>query len=517
MLFQNLWHTILMSIMNSPFFRTSVAEALLLAGERYAYNTALEINDDSYSYQQLFNRAQVLADLLREEQSAYLGLVCERGLLAYLGVLASVFSGKAYVPFDLSLSGEQLVKLINELGCECVLIDAKGKKLLEPYLDSLAHCTMIDCGVEALDKILPSINITKAQVDDVLYVLFTSGSTGKPKAVPITHGNLLAYLREMNGLYPLNAQDRCTQAFELTFDPSVHDMFFTWLSGATLCFMNERARLGAHTFIQKHGITVWNTIPSLLKMLLPLKGFSSEKLSTLRRVMLNGEALSRSVAQRLQAKIPDAQLIGFYGLTETTVNMAHCIYSDSDSHENHHALVPIGKFFDSIDLHMAENDELLVAGQQIFKGYLGNDIEVAHKNARLFVQHQGLRYLRTGDVLKQDESGIWHYQERIDDQVKLQGHRVDLFELQLQLERISGEATSLVLMYEDEQGIQRLAGFVQNALMANDVRQEILNRVNQSLPVHAQLENVYCLESYPYRSSGKIDKQKLRQQLRSGF
>jgi amino acid adenylation domain-containing protein len=513
----------------------TLTEGFLRAEAKYAQRDALDIKGQKYTYKELHQSSSILANTLTgflSDEIVFVGIFSSRSLSAFQGVLATLYCGKAYVPIDLTASPQRVLEVIRECDCKIFIVDQMAEVLLSTVIDELEPSIFIFPQAESSslepwpskhqvvfsnalsdnkDFLMVSINS-----EQLAYLLFTSGSTGKPKGVPISHKNICAYLTDIACLYPLYPDDRCTQAFELTFDPSVHDMFATWFGGACLYVMDERERLGAQYFIKKNEITVWNTLPSIVKLCLQTRSFSESYLSSLKYVFFNGEPLTELLVSELQDRVPQAKLINFYGLTETTVNLSHYCWDQKRSPEFcRNGIVPIASFFKNVGVHLLKAQgeqgsgqfELCLSGDQIFKGYLNSD-----NNERLFFNdNSGVRYLKTGDLVEHNnkDGKILHIIGRTDDQVKISGHRVDLNIIRFTLEKISNSMDALVLKRESPEGDAQLIGFLKGKDIDVD---QIKHEVNAQMPVHMKLSSLILVENYPYLVSGKINKRALLEQ-----
>jgi len=508
------------------------------ASRRFPDNTALVFPHRSVTYQALYDTCVSLASLLAGLESEmglgnFSGILSKRGELAFQAVLASFMRGKAYVPFNLNEQPEVLLKAFAAINCRLFFVDVSGLDVLCKLFSSMpASVFIFDDACEVPDALLKSQHhcvvfrekeietladcIKPIEVNSLAYVLFTSGSTGEPKAVPISHSNAVTYVKELLALYPLNEHDRCSQAFEFSFDPSVHDMFVSWFAGASLYVMDERARLGAHYVIKKHQLTVWNTIPSLVKMCLAMRSFNENNLASLKYIFLNGESVQQSMVMGLQEIIPQAKIVSLYGLTETTVNLAHyCWQTGRSELDCRDGLLPIGDFFPGVSYldQGDESQELCLAGKQIFSGYLETRDEIRERNRSLFISREGLSYLKTGDIFLKDERGVLHIVGRRDEQVKIKGHRVDVNKVRQLLEQESQCMDALVLVMGDEEGHKILVGFLKGEGYDTQYIQSAMAEV---LPAHECLQKILILEDYPYLVSGKVDRVALRALVKSG-
>lgn len=514
--------------------------------EQFSNHIALEIDEQQLTYQDLKQLACQLANQLNIHLSThnepYVGILSSRSLSAFQGVLASLFCAKAYLPFDLKAKPERIKDIIHSTECRTYVVDAEALDLLVliesdlpastflfPHLKStelpifsIKHCVVSSDQIESQSY---EYQFEQISPNALAYVLFTSGSTGKPKGVPISHKNICAYISAIQKLYPLIETDRCTQAFDFTFDPSVHDMFVTWFSGACLCVMDDRSRLGAQYFIKKKNITVWNTLPSIVKLCLQTRSFSEKYLSNLKTIFFNGEPLFESVVSALQERAPQSQLVNLYGLTETTVNLAHyCWDKNNSSSLCRNGIVPIGKLFPGIEMHLPfakdggksvefaeEIFELLLAGDQIFSGYLPFSEVDRLKNESLFFELKNQkgemqRFMLTGDLVVFDCNKILHIVGRNDEQVKISGHRVDLNLVRYRLEQASQCSDALVFKTENALGDVELIGCLKGSNF--DIEQIKANMAEQ-LPSYMQLTDIFVVDSYPYLISGKVDKRTL--------
>jgi len=532
---------------NDLYIHESLVSGFKSSLDKYPNNIALEIEEQLISYNDLDAKACQLANLLEssinKQEEFCVGILSGRSLSAFQGILATLYSSKAYLPFDLKAKPERIKEIINNIQCRTFVVDIHGVNLLLEIEGDLPSSHFIFPSLKAQevpvlsskhktscfeDVVLqPQSHVTATiSSEDLAYVLFTSGSTGKPKGVPISHKNICAYIGAMQKLYPLTEHDRCTQAFDFTFDPSVHDMFVTWFSGACLCVMDDRARLGAQYFIKKKNITVWNTLPSIVKLCLKTRSFSEKYLSNLKYVFFNGEPLFESVVTPLQERARNSKLINLYGLTETTVNLSHYCWEKASSSICRNGVVPIGHVFPNITIKLtslietlqSEEEkglELSLSGPQIFSGYLSFSDSERSKNKSLFFEYEEMdgsiiRFMRTGDLVEVDENGLMFIVGRSDEQVKISGHRVDLNLIRYTLEQASQSIDALVLKHENEQGDIQLIGVLKGESFDET---KIKHFLAERLPLHMQLSRLFFVNDYPYLVSGKVDKRELLERL----
>ena len=178
------------------------------------------------------------------------------------------------------------------------------------------------------------------------YLLFTSGSTGTPKGVLVNQGNVTSYLDYVGPRYAINADDRCSQNFDLTFDLSVHDLFVCWDAGATLCPYPEQY-LAPVSIINEKDLTVWFSVPSVVKFASKLGLLEPGAFPSLRLSLFCGEALSARLATLWEQAAPHSIVENIYGPTEATIAISHYRWDPVRSpRECPRGIVPIGWIFE---------------------------------------------------------------------------------------------------------------------------------------------------------------------------
>ena len=182
--------------------------------------------------------------------------------------------------------------------------------------------------------------------EDLAYLLFTSGSSGRPKGVPVTHRNIRSFLDTNLARYRFTPQDRLSQTFDQTFDLSMFDLFMAWESGASVCVVQPIELLAPARAVERLGISVWFSVPSVANRLLDQAALLPGSLPGLRWSLFCGEALPRATAEAWQAAAPGSVLENLYGPTELTVACA--VYRWDDGHSPAqcvNGVVPIGRIY----------------------------------------------------------------------------------------------------------------------------------------------------------------------------
>jgi amino acid adenylation domain-containing protein len=400
---------------------------------------ALRIGPQRISYRRLYGQALGLAGSLIAAcgRPRRVGLLASRSERAYAGLLAAGFAGAAVVPLNPEFPAERTRRMVASAELDALIADDAGLALLPALADELGRAPVIT------DQAGPPLAwpVTAAP-DDIAYILYTSGSTGRPKGVPVLHRNVCAYLSYVHERYGFTRDDVFSQTFDLTFDLSIFDLFTAWGCGGTLVCVPPQAFAGLKEFVAHHGITVWFSSPSVISLIGRLRGLNPGDLTSLRWSLFCGEPLLRHDAADWQAAAPRSRVENLYGPTELTISCSVYRWAPVTTPDLCvNDIVPIGTMHPGMRYMLLgpngrpdpREGELCVTGTQMFPGYL----DPADNEGR-FVEHEGQRWYRTGDIVRVLSSGDLAYLGRRDQQVKIRGVRVEIAEVEWGLRRCTG-------------------------------------------------------------------------------
>ncbi|MCX4683047.1 non-ribosomal peptide synthetase [Kitasatospora purpeofusca] len=420
-------------------------------------------------------------------------LFLERGADMAVAVLGVLRAGAAFVPLGLQEPAPRLARILADCAPVVVLVhDATSAR----FGDGGGVRTL---GVNG-DWDWDGDWVQEAGApDDPAYVLYTSGSSGTPKGVVVEHRNLTPHLEWLAERLPLGAGDRLLQVTPYTFDASLTDFFWPLGAGATVVSLAEgdhQDPLAIATALVEHGITAVRLPPAMLSLLLDEPEF--RKATALRYLISGGDRLPTSVAHRIVELLPGVRLFNRYGPTEAAVAVSyHEFDADTDTGPD----VPIGVGVTGAELHVSADGELLIGGACVARGYLG---DVALTEQR-FVQLPNVgRVFRSGDRVRTTAAGTLEFLGRDDEQVQVNGHRVELGEVMSAL-RAHPDVQDCVVL---PQG-QALAGFV---VAAPDRRSAdgIHAHLRGRLPGHMVPNVIVFVDRLPVTERGKVDLAALR-------
>ena len=397
----------------------------------------------------------------------------QRSLSAFAGVLGALLRGHGYVPLGPNFPLARSRAMLQRSGARAIIVDKTSEATLADLLQGLEdsmvlvfpeHGARTDLSDEysghevyCRDDFSPSENWQPIEVDDdaIAYILFTSGSTGTPKGVMVMHGNVESFVSHIIERYALTEQDRFSQTFALTFDLSVFDMFVAWACGACLCCPSEKALFKPGKYIRESELSVWFSVPTTAAIMKKFGELKRDAYPNVRLSLFCGEALPVEVVKQWAASVPNSIVENIYGPTELTIACTEYRWRDGQSDvECENGIVPIGTPYpemtalvldeELLEVPVNHEGELVMTGPQLSKGYL-NDSE---KTSQAYVVPPGENqvYYRTGDRVRRPECNRpLVYLGRVDHQIKIRGHRVELSEIEHVLRTIARVDTAVAV------------------------------------------------------------------------
>jgi len=485
---------------------------------KFAESPAVIEPSGTTTYRMLSQTVGTLRRMLRAKDAAGhspIGLLLDRSSLAYASMWAAIGESRAYVPLNRQYPASRLMTIIKAAGIEQVICDENSAKQAES-LGLGPHQILLwpeNAGnAEAMD--LDADWSAGADRDALAYILFTSGSTGAPKGVPISYDNLLTFIDGMMATIPYPEGSICSQVCELSFDVSVHEIFAALFSGAALCPVRQIDLFNPGQFIEKNAISVWISVPSLARVILKNQDRAPHSLDSIKLSIFNGEPLMASTAKGWQAATPKAALWNTYGPTECTVAVTTQPWTDRDD-LSEIDVVTIGSPLPQCRIAVLNEDgviipleegrqedvgELLLQTPQRFLGYLDPEL------TKPFVFSGGEIYYKTGDKALLRDGRIFHL-GRLDHQVKIGGHRIELMEVEHQLRNCLRLKTLAVVAHPKVQP-NELVVFIEGE--GDPPR---LSSDTVELPKYMIPKRTIMLEKFPSTTHGKLDRLALSSML----
>ena len=397
----------------------------------HADETAIRWSAGSATYRDLDALANVFGQeiLARAKPGSIIALCIDRSPELVAAMLGTLKAGCGYLPVDTALPARRIHGMLEDARAALVIASAE----IAPRLAPAAPVYVVPSGATEWRKgEAPSMAVAPR---DVAYVIFTSGSTGRPKGVAIPHEAIVNHMLWMQREFPFRAADRVLQRTPIHFDASVWEFYAPLLAGATLVLPppHEKADAGAVIqAIQEYGVTVLQTVPSLLNLLVREPGFAG--CSSLRRVFAGGEELKTQLVRQF-FELLEAELVNLYGPTEATIDATFWRCQDEERLES----TPLGRPIDNLSAYVLdERLEPVPAGVvgELYLGGIGLACGYIHRpdlTDERFIPspfRPGERLYRTGDLVRRRRDGVLLFGGRRDDQVKVRGFRVELGEIE---------------------------------------------------------------------------------------
>lgn len=469
-----------------------------------------------YSWLQLQEKAQKIGSALAEKQvqKKPVPVVMDKSadtLAAFLGI---VYAGGFYVLVNPEYPGIRIEKILETLDADILLADHK-------YYDKIRECGYLgeimdiaaagECEVNT--KELRRIR-SQAMDTDILYGIFTSGSTGTPKGVIVSHRAVMDFIGHFIPLFGVTDEDVIGNQAPFDFDVSVKDIYSSLFAGAKLVLIPKHMFSMPPSLLDylcEKRVTTLIWAVSALCMVTTLRGFEYRIPSEVKRVLFSGEVMPYKHLKAWMQALPDAQFVNLYGPSEITCN---CTYYKVTGKETDEKALPIGSAFPNRNVFLLDDKnreirecgaagEICVSGISLALGYYNNP----EATARSFVPNplnSGYpeTIYRTGDIGYYNEQGELCFSGRSDFQVKRMGHRIELEEIQIVLERMPGVERACCIYGEDE---NKLVAFYQG----DADKKELRRKLKAEVPGFMVPDAFVKAEEMPLTKNGKIDRKEL--------
>ncbi|MET8567696.1 amino acid adenylation domain-containing protein [Streptomyces sp. NPDC004783] len=425
-------------------------------------------------------------------------------IVAVLGVLAA---GGCYVPVGVDQPVVRRGRIVASAGAGVVLVGEDGGGQWPSGVRVV--------GVSEAVGHVPLSAPVEVSPEELAYVIFTSGSTGEPKGVEITHAAAANTIDAVNERYGIGGKDRVLAVSALDFDLSVYDIFGLLAVGGQVVTISEDVRREAAAWVRlvrRHEVTVWNTVPTLLDMLL-VAAEDRCRLPSLSVAMVSGDWVGLDLLGRLRGVAPQARLVAMGGATEAAIwSNVH----DVERIEPGWVSVPYGRPLPNQCYRVVDPfgrdrpdwvpGELWIGGAGVARGYRGDPERTA---VSFPVTEDGRRWYRTGDLGRYHPDGTLEFLGRRDHQVKVRGHRIELGEIETRLREVPG--VSHAVAWVDVSGaVRRLVAAVAGAGLEEG---EVRAGLTATLPGYMVPEHIQLLDAMPLTPNGKIDRAAVQKNL----
>jgi D-alanine--poly(phosphoribitol) ligase subunit 1 len=487
--------------------------------QKFPDRNALFVKEKFYTYSQLAQKINAIRKQIDQQSIPHnelLGIVTSDDFETYASFLAAWFSGFGFVPINPKNPFDRNNNILEQTHIKYVLsVRQDITNIID--LDKVKVIYTLELHDESTSLKHPFLSGKQ-----VMCILFTSGSTGIPKGVPMTLTNINATLDSFWALgYHLNENDGFLQMFEFTFDMSMLSYLPAFLLGACVYSVADAKvkYLSALKLMQHHDITFAAMVPSTIAFLKPY--FNQIKLENLKYSVLGGEPLYADLAAEWANCTPNAQIVNISGPTETTMAcMGYNLHRDRSENRSYNGVLAFGSpWKNTRAIVVDENNvvvnthiegELCFAGDNVMDGYWN----LPEKNKEVFftMNFNGTdyRFYKTGDMAYVDDDGIFITCGRKDQQVKIQGHKVELAEIEVLTREYTQLTNVRAITKKSLQGRNEIYVFVEG-YTGNSA--QISQYLKSKVPSYMMPKDVIILSHFPVNINGKIDRLSLLEKI----
>lgn len=493
----------------------TVLDYLEETAQKYPDKTAFADLNTSVTWKDFVEQAKKYSTVISKyfEPGCPVPVMAEKSVQTLEIFFGALYSGCFYTFFDATFPSSRIESMINTLDVKYIIADSKfEKKLTEQKITPVFINTLEEQACEYNDERRKQIIDT-----DCVYANFTSGSTGTPKAVCVSHRCVIDFITCFTQTFDIQSSENIANQAPFDFDVSVKDIFSAVFTGATVhlvpkMFFSFPAKL--LDFLVEREITTLIWAVSALCIISTLDGFSYKVPSKLKKIMFSGEVMPVKHLNIWRKYIPNAQYVNLYGPTEITCN---CTYYVIDRDFSEGEVIPMGKAFENERVFLLDEDnklitepetngELCVSGTCVAPGYYNN----WEKTNGVFVQNPVNskffeRIYKTGDLAKYGKDGLLYYVGRKDFQIKLNGHRIELSEVEGAITNLEGVTRACCIFKYN-----KITAFYTGNELEN---KQLVAQLRNSIPTFMIPSTFVYIKEFVLNKNGKIDRKILEEMI----
>ncbi|WP_298427802.1 non-ribosomal peptide synthetase [uncultured Kordia sp.] len=446
-------------------------------------------------YGDINNIANKIANqiLAKEISNKRVSLLLARGELQILGILGTLKSGNSYVPLDSEYPIKRLLQLV-EASKSKILVTSETNRVIAETISEKLHIPIVVINTTN-EKVIENPLIKSTSTDEA-YVLFTSGSTGIPKGVIQNQRNVLYFIKKHIQNVAVTENDTVSLLSTYSFDAYVVDVFSTLLVGGTIAPYNIKTT-GLHalnTWMQTYKVSILHMVPSLFRAFTNI--LKQDEKVVARALVLGGEAAFQKDFNSFKNRFStDAIFVNIYGAAEASIISTKVVSHESELYKNR---IPLGNITEDNNVYILQNDmltqDIYATGEIVYKS---EHTTIGYLNATNSDKEE---YYKTGDIGRILATGELEFIERSNQQIKLNGIRIDLLEIELNIQKIASQTAVIV---QDNKLISYLLETEKESVSA------IKKLLKEELPQIMIPEIFVFVAEFPRTRTGKIDRKSL--------
>ncbi len=511
-----------LDLLNAFFGRETIVDLFNRQAKLIPHRVAVSDGNSILTYEDLATRSNQLGHYLLDiglNAQDVVPVVMNHHVDSLVAMWAILKIGCIYVPIEPTYPEQRILLLLEDMRAKVFICG--------PDLASKIEISA-GCKVLILNKILNQIehlpinaNLSLPKHFDLAYIIYTSGSTGRPKGVMIEHSQIYWYTLDVYKRLELKDCESYAMLGTFAADAGLTAVFGALCFGKTLV-LTDIKRFNSHQEISDYfgecPVDCFKITPSLLSLL--LEGSDIGKILPRKKLILGGEACSGEFARKVKKVLPEnCQMYNHYGPTETTVGVI--TYKFPKSIDDIPDRIPLGYPLEHVvayvldeKLNMVKDGnigELFIEGPLVARGYLNDPLKTNEKFIELKLLGINRRVYATGDLVRKSDNGNLEYLGRSDDQVKINGIRIEPKEVEnvILLDRTIRQC--VVLPTKNKRSVKKLAAYL--VVLGNFSKERLIEMLRRQLPHYMIPAKFVVLDSLPLTFNNKIDRQALQRIL----
>ncbi|MFN8674492.1 MAG: amino acid adenylation domain-containing protein [Candidatus Sericytochromatia bacterium] len=466
--------------------------------KKYPNKIAIVNENKTFTYKELFYLVNNTANKIKEtknDNSNFIGVYLEKGWKEVVAVLAILSLGYAYVPLNIDFPKERNDYIIKTCEIETIISDIEE--------------------IDFSSYTIKNIDSKDINFNDTAYIIFTSGSTGIPKGVEISHLGAMNTILDINKRFDITNEDSIFAISSLNFDLSVYDIFGLLTIGGTIIIPSKNDLKEPSTWsklLLDNKVTIWNSVPALMNMYVEYCQQKEDRFSNyLKTIMLSGDWIPLDLPNKIRQLNNKINLISLGGATEASIWSIFYEIKEVDKNWNS---IPYGYPLTNQTFYVLDKNleicpefvegDLYIGGIGLAKSYYKDQ----EKTNKAFIIHPETkeRLYKTGDLGRFLPNGYIEFLGRNDYQVKINGYRIEIGEIESALSKYPKINNSIVITDGDKHN-KKLVAYLETI---NDINElEIINFLSDKLPDYMIPKIFIKLEKFPLTDNGKVDRANL--------
>lgn len=498
----------------------NVIDYLKDASVKYSDKIAIIEEDKKITYKEFNDYSRCGGTYLASKKlfNNLIMVFMDKGIDTLITFFSIVYSGNYYTLLNPELPQNRLTQIKETSGSKILITDDEHMELAKEYFPDVEIINVSELKNSKVDEDLLK-DVYDRHIDyDPLYVNFTSGSTGVPKGVVISHRSVIDFIDKFTEIFNFTPDDIIGNQAPFDFDVSVKDIYSALKVGATLLIIPRKyfsSPASLLDYICDNNITTMTWAVSALCLITTFHGLDYRVPDKVNKVIFSGEVMPLKHLNIWMEKLKNATFINVYGPTEITCN---CTYHIIDRNREYLDKIPIGIPFPNERILLLDEDnnlvneeykagEICVVGTSLALGYFNNPEQTDKAFVQNPLQSNYVEHIyHTGDLAYYNENNELVFNGRKDFQIKYQGHRIELEEIDRAIMKVP-DVVRCCCIFDEEKS--KLYGFYVGDIDKKDLHAKL----KEDLPIYMIPAPLVKIEEFPLTKNGKIDRKKLMESM----